>query len=114
MGDVLPMRSETAQTAAPLWREFTGAVLRERRQERGERLSDTAARAGISTQYLSEIERGRKDPSSEVLSAVAGALDLTLLDLTIGVARRLHVVSSSPAPIGRDVGTLRGPLALAA
>jgi transcriptional regulator with XRE-family HTH domain len=33
----------------------------------------TAARAGISPQYLSEIERGLKDPSSEILAAIAGA-----------------------------------------
>lgn len=117
MGDLLPMRPLSEQTgpvtADPLWRQLTGEVLRERRHERGEKLSETAGRAGISTQYLSEIERGRKDPSSEVLSAVTGALDLTLLDLTIGVARRLHVVPDSPAPIRRDVGPLRGPLALA-
>ena len=112
MPDVVPLRP-VAEQAEPLLRELTGEVLRDRRHERGEKLSDTAGRAGISTQYLSEIERGRKDPSSEVLSAVAGALELTLLDLTIGVARRLHVVPASP-PAGREVGGLRGPLALAA
>jgi transcriptional regulator with XRE-family HTH domain len=118
MGHLLPMRSSSERTGPvttePLWRELTGEVLRERRHERGEKLSETAGRAGISTQYLSEIERGRKDPSSEVLAAVAGAVDLTLLDLTIGVARRLHVVPDSPAPIRRGVGPLHGPLALAA
>lgn len=113
MGDLLPMRSGTGQ-AEPLWRELIGEVLRERRHERRERLSDTADRAGISTQYLSEIERGRKDPSSEGLSAVTGALDLTLLHLSICVARRLHVVPDPAAPIRRDVGPLGGPLALAA
>ncbi len=118
MGDLLPMRPPTEQREAdptePLWRELAGEVFRERRHERGEKLSETAGRAGISTQYLSEIERGRKDPSSEVLSAVTGALGLTLLELTIDVARRLHVVPASPARIRRDVGPLRGPLALAA
>lgn len=106
------MRQVNGQ-AEPLWRDLTGEVLRDRRHERGERLSDTAGRAGISTQYLSEIERGRKDPSSEVLSAVSGALGLTLLDLAVGVARRLHAAPAS-RPIGRGVGPLRGPLALAA
>ena len=113
MGDVVQMRTGAGE-AEPLWRDLAGEVLRERRHERGEKLSDTAARAGISTQYLSEVERGRKDPSSEVLSAVIGALDLTLLDLTVGVARRLHVVPDSVAPIRQDVGRLPGPLALAA
>jgi len=119
MGDLLPMRNSsdgrTGPVATePLWRELTGEVLRERRHERGEKLSQTASRAGISTQYLSEIERGRKDPSSEVLSAVTGALELTLIDLTLGVARRLNFSAASPAPVRRDVGPLRGPLALAA
>src|SRR5699024_12657069 len=40
-------------------------------------------------QYLSEIERGVKEPSSEMIAAVAGALGVTLLDLTVAVARRL-------------------------
>jgi transcriptional regulator with XRE-family HTH domain len=118
MGDLLPIRPQSKQTASvstePLWRELTGEVLRERRHERGEKLSETAGRAGISTQYLSELERGRKDPSSEVLSAVVGALDLTLRDLTVGVVRRLHVVPDFPPPSRREVGPVRGPLALAA
>ena len=59
-----------------------------------------ATDAGVSTQYLSEIERGRKEPSSEVLGAVAGALGLRLVDLTSRVARSL----TRPT----------GPLALAA
>ena len=61
----------------PLWREVTGRVLRRYRHDRGERLVETAQRAGVSTQYLSELERGRKDASSEILAAVAGALGLT-------------------------------------
>jgi transcriptional regulator with XRE-family HTH domain len=113
MGDVVPMPAG-GRRADPLWRDLAGEVIRERRHERGETLSDTAARAGVSTQYLSEIERGRKDPSSEVLSAVAGALDLSLLDLTVGVARRLLVVPTSVAPIRSGAGDVRGPLALAA
>jgi DNA-binding XRE family transcriptional regulator len=118
VGELLTMRAGSGR-AEPLWRDVAGEVLRERRHERCETLSDTAGRAGVSTQYLSEVERGRKDPSSEVLSAVAGALDLTLLDLAVGVARRLHVapgsvVPNSVAPVGREVGPVRGPLALAA
>ncbi len=61
-----------------MWRELVGAELRRERQAREERLTDVAERAGVSTQYLSEVERGLKDPSSEILSAVAGALDLTV------------------------------------
>ncbi|WP_432477823.1 helix-turn-helix domain-containing protein [Nocardioides sp. GXQ0305] len=114
MGDLVPIRpvvepgSSEPRAVEPLWREAVGQLLRDRRHERGEKLSETAGRAGVSTQYLSEVERGRKEPSSEVLSAVAGALDLTLLDLTAGVARRLSV--PGPATAGHRSGT---PLALA-
>jgi transcriptional regulator with XRE-family HTH domain len=59
-----------------------GRRLRALRQDRDETLSETAARAGISPQYLSEIERGRKEPSSEMIAALAGALDTTLITLT--------------------------------
>ncbi|MDN5760682.1 MAG: helix-turn-helix domain-containing protein [Tomitella sp.] len=73
----------------PLWREAVGRQLRDERHRRGERIADVADRAGISPQYLSELERGRKEASSEMLSAVAGALDLTVRDLVEAGARQL-------------------------
>ena len=74
----------------PLWREVLGRRLRLLRQEQQETLSETAARAGISPQYLSEVERGRKEPSSEMIAALAGALGTTLIDLTEHVAGDLR------------------------
>ena len=102
MGDVLPFKPATPTTAEePLWRELVGTRLRDRRHERGERLVDVAERAGVSSQYLSEVERGLKDPSSEILSAVAGALGLSVREIAAGIAA--------------DVRTgLQGPLCLAA
>jgi len=73
----------------PLWRETVGEVFRGIRQARGERLADVARRSGVSVQYLSEVERGRKEPSSEMVAAIAGAYELSLLDLTLAVAGRL-------------------------
>ena len=73
----------------PLLRHLVGEQLRLARLGRGETLREVAERAGVSTPYLSEVERGRKEPSSEILAAVAGALDVSLLDLTRGVAERL-------------------------
>ena len=70
----------------PLWRDVLGRRLRLLRQEQQETLSETASRAGISPQYLSEVERGRKEPSSEMIAALAGALGTTLIDLTEQVA----------------------------
>lgn len=88
----------------PLWRELVGQVLRDARAKRGETQRDVAGRAGVSVQYLSEIERGRKEPSSEMLAAVGGALELTLLDLTQAASHRLI----------RGSGRATGPVALAA
>ena len=85
MGDVLPM-SRTVEKARPqpepLWREALGRQLRTERAARGDRIADVAGRAGVSPQYLSEVERGIKDPSSEILSALAGAVDLSVRELT--------------------------------
>ena len=66
----------------PLWREVLGQRLRALRLDQQETLAETAGRAGISPQYLSEIERGRKEPSSEMIAALAGALGTTLIGLT--------------------------------
>ena len=62
-------------------REVVGDVLRDERHRQGRTLADVARAAAVSLPYLSEIERGRKDVSSDVLGAVAGALDLRLLDV---------------------------------
>jgi transcriptional regulator with XRE-family HTH domain len=82
MGEVLRFPTSVVdRPVEPLWREAVGAELRRTRIDRAERLSDVAGRAGVSTQYLSEVERGLKDPSSEILAAVAGALELTVREL---------------------------------
>ncbi|WP_435769858.1 helix-turn-helix domain-containing protein [Nocardioides sp. SYSU DS0651] len=74
----------------PLWREAAGRVLRQERQRADRTLGDVAGAAGISVQYLSEIERGLKEPSSEMLAAVTGALGLDLVALTAAVTRQLR------------------------
>jgi transcriptional regulator with XRE-family HTH domain len=102
MGEVIgfPQRDRHAGPE-PLWREVVGRQLRVIRHEQERTLADVAQEAGVSTQYLSEVERGLKEPSSEILGAVAGALGLRLVDLTTRLTRSL---SSRPT----------GPLALAA
>lgn len=102
MGEVVRLPGRQVSEPPPLWRELVGEELRRARGEREERLVDVAERAGVSTQYLSELERGLKDPSSEILAAVAGALDLTVVELGARVARG-SLRSATP----------RGPLALA-
>src|SRR2546423_14114652 len=85
----------------PLWREVLGRRLRVLRQDQDETLAETAGRAGISPQYLSEIERGRKEPSSEMIAALAGALGTTLTTLTEQVAGdlRRQQAPSRPGPV---------------
>jgi transcriptional regulator with XRE-family HTH domain len=86
---VVPLRREPQPGPVPqepLWREVLGQRLRALRREQRETLAETAARAGISPQYLSEVERGRKEPSSEMIAALAGALGTTLTGLTEQVA----------------------------
>ncbi len=105
------------RTPQPLWREALGRRLREVREERGERLVDIAERAGISTQYLSEIERGRKEPSSEMIAAVAGALGVDLADLLIGVAgqiRHIQVQRVQHFHTARPMGRPSGPVLMVA
>lgn len=107
MGHLTPLRTATATRPEPLWREVLGRRLRRTRHQRRLTLTQTAARAGISAQYLSEVERGLKEPSSEIVAAVAGALECTVVDLaglTVADLRRSHQGIGGPA----------GPVALAA
>ncbi|MFJ9038769.1 helix-turn-helix domain-containing protein [Streptomyces sp. NPDC102406] len=76
-----PRRPRPATAQEPLWRHVVGAVLRRRRRAQGRTLQDVADVAGISMPYLSEVERGRKEASSEMLAAAAGALGLGLVDV---------------------------------
>ena len=62
----------------PLWRELMGAELRAERHRQRRTLAEVASTAGVSMQHLSDVERGRKDPSSELLAAILGALGLDL------------------------------------
>ncbi|GGC99260.1 hypothetical protein GCM10011512_27710 [Tersicoccus solisilvae] len=103
MGDLIPFPGRHRSAApdddavvdVPL-RTVLGDVLREARQARGQRLTDVAAEAAISAQYLSEVERGIKDPSSEIVRAIGRALDLTTLDLLERSADRLRPATTGP------------------
>nr|WP_319789599.1 MULTISPECIES: helix-turn-helix transcriptional regulator [Streptomyces] len=83
----------------PLWRHVVGEVLRRERLARGRTLKDVAEDARISMPYLSEVERGRKEASSEVLAAAAQALGLRLADLlALAHARLAPDAPDAPAP----------------
>ncbi|MFJ8780328.1 helix-turn-helix domain-containing protein [Streptomyces sp. NPDC102476] len=76
-----PGKPADRQTREPLWRDLVGDVLRRERLAQERTLKDVADAARISMPYLSEVERGRKEASSEVLAAAAHALGLGLGDL---------------------------------
>ena len=69
---------EEQTTMTTLLREVIGDVLRRARTEQGRTLREVSDTARVSLGYLSEVERGRKEASSELLSAICGALDIPL------------------------------------
>ncbi len=91
-----------------LFRQSLGDVLREGRMRQGMTLRQLSAEARVSLGYISEIERGQKEASSELLAALCEALDMPLSDVLREVsdqvaleeaARELHVVDSSARPV---------------
>jgi transcriptional regulator with XRE-family HTH domain len=77
-----PVRTlRPARPAEPPLRVLVGAILRTHRERQERTLRDVAESARVSVAYLSEVERGRKEASSEVLLAVCRALGMRLVDL---------------------------------
>jgi transcriptional regulator with XRE-family HTH domain len=84
----------------PLLRTMVGRVLRRIRLEQGRTLADVSRAARVSMPYLSEVERGRKEASSEVLVAVCDALQVELADvlgmvgsdLAVDAGRRARII----------------------
>ncbi len=76
-------------------RAVLGGVLRRHREASGRTLTEVAAEAGVSPAHLSEVERGRKEISTEPLLAVAHALRVSAADVYLQLARDLG--SDEPA-----------------
>ena len=72
-------------------RELIGDVLRARRLAQGLTLRDVSERARISLGYISEVERGQKEASSELLAALAQALEVPLSEVLLEVGSLLQV-----------------------
>jgi transcriptional regulator with XRE-family HTH domain len=92
-----------------LLRQEIGDVLREQRQQQSRTLREVSAKARVSLGYLSEVERGQKEASSELLASICGALDLPLSRVLSQVSERVadaervttgqpHVASLPVAP----------------
>ncbi|OBI40561.1 transcriptional regulator [Mycobacterium kyorinense] len=76
-------------TMSSLLREVIGDVLRRARTSQGRTLREVSDAARVSLGYLSEVERGRKEASSELLSAICDALEVSLSDLLVDAGERL-------------------------
>lgn len=85
-----PDRQRDAQ-AEPRLRGVIGDVLREERLRQDRTLADVSKEASVSLPYLSEIERGRKEVSSDLLDAICDALELPLVDVLDRSADRLRI-----------------------
>src|SRR3979409_1634546 len=72
-----------------LLREVIGDVLRRARTSQGRTLREVSDSARVSLGYLSEVERGRKEASSELLTAICGALEVPLSELLTDAGEQL-------------------------
>jgi transcriptional regulator with XRE-family HTH domain len=105
----------------PVLRQVVGDTLRGLRMRQRRTLREVSATARVSLGYLSEVERGQKEPSSELLAAICGALDVELSELfaevsqilrreeKLAVANRVALVGAgsariSPAPVAEANG----------
>ncbi|UUT35096.1 helix-turn-helix domain-containing protein [Microbacterium elymi] len=75
-----------------LVRQEIGEVLRDFRQQKGHTLRQVAGRASVALGYLSEVERGQKEASSEILASVAEALDVPISLVMRQVSDRISVL----------------------
>lgn len=78
-------------------RRALGSVLRARREAARRTLTEIAAEAGLSPAHLSEVERGRKEMSTERLLAVVHALGIRPADVYAELARLLGAPTEQPA-----------------
>ncbi len=80
-----------------LVRQELGDVLRDFRLQKGRTLRQVAGKASVALGYLSEVERGQKEASSEILASVAEALDTPISVIMREVGDRLAVVEGLDA-----------------
>lgn len=88
-----------------LLRDALGETLRDARTRQNRTLRDVATAANVSLGYLSEVERGRKEASSELLASICDALDVELAAVLSAVSHTLHSDAAASAPAARGVDT---------
>ena len=98
-----------------LVRVLLGDRLRHRRLAEGRTLRDVSAQARVSLGYLSEVERGHKEASSELLASICDALDIRLSTLLgeVSADLALHEIAAGlPAPAGGEGSAVPAPLVI--
>lgn len=85
---------------AVLLREVIGEVLRRARTTQGRTLREVSDAARVSLGYLSEVERGRKEASSELLASICGALDIPLSRIMVDAGTELARQEPAAADLG--------------
>lgn len=86
------------------YREAVGRTIHALRGERAWSLRDLSAASGVSIPYLSEIERGRKEPSGAMLAQIAAGLDVTLAGLLVAIA---ETIDRRGLEVAREEGPLQ-------
>jgi transcriptional regulator with XRE-family HTH domain len=97
-----------------LLRRELGDVLRVERQTQGRTLREVSASAAVSLGYLSEVERGEKEASSELLRSICSALGLPLSSVLRSLADRVARTETLVAPVTLPVPARRDVSASAA
>lgn len=92
------MRMTSTPAAAPLLRTELGDVLRGIRRAQGRTLREVSVEAQVSLGYLSEVERGQKEASSELLDAITGALGVPLWFILREVSERMAACEKVVVP----------------
>lgn len=81
-----------------LLRQEIGDVLRDARRQQGRTLREVSSVARVSLGYLSEVERGQKEASSELLASICGALDVPLSSVLRQVSQRVAAAEGVVEP----------------
>jgi transcriptional regulator with XRE-family HTH domain len=78
------------------YRYALGSVIKELRNEQGLNLRQVSGKACMALGYLSEVERGQKEPSSEIVDLIASALEIPTHELIILAGYRMAGIPNSP------------------
>ncbi|MDI3406002.1 helix-turn-helix domain-containing protein [Streptomyces cavernicola] len=93
-----------------LLRRLLGDVLRRQRQRQGRTLREVSSSARVSLGYLSEVERGQKEASSELLSAICDALDVRMSELMREVSDELALAELAESAAAGEPAPVREPV----